>query len=191
MADERMSLVDARIAESIAVKSAWSGELKERIIQTADAIVNAAAAGGRLLLAGNGGSAADAQHFACELVGRFLKERKALDASALTTNSSTLTALLNDYPPELIYARQVEAVARRGDVLVAISTSGNSPNILKAIEAARLAGVMVIGMTGETGGSMAASCDILLNFPSRKTPRIQESHVLAMHIICELVEEKL
>ena len=191
MANEPLALIEARIEESIAVKRAWGSTLKQRLVQAAAVILECASRGGRVLLVGNGGSAADAEHFATELVGRFLRERKPLDAIALTTNSPTLTALANDYDASMLFARQVTAHARKGDILVAISTSGNSPNILRAIEAAREQQAIVIGMTGESGGRMADKCDILLNIPSSETPRIQESHVLAMHLLCELVEREL
>ena len=191
MANEPLALIEARIEESIAVKRAWGSTLKQRLVQAAAVILECASRGGRVLLVGNGGSAADAEHFATELVGRFLRERKPLDAIALTTNSPTLTALANDYDASMLFARQVTAHARKGDILVAISTSGNSSNILRAIEAAREQQAIVIGMTGESGGRMADKCDILLNIPSSETPRIQESHVLAMHLLCELVEREL
>jgi D-sedoheptulose 7-phosphate isomerase len=145
----------------------------------------------KVLFCGNGGSAADAQHLAAELSGRFYKDRKPLFAEALHVNTSYLTAVGNDYGYDFIYARMVEAAGREGDVLVAISTSGNSPNILKAIEKARQQGMVIIGMTGESGGAMASLCDFLINVPSSDTPRIQESHIMIGHIWCEQVERIL
>ena len=144
-----------------------------------------------MLFCGNGGSAADAQHIAGELSGRFYKERAPLFAEALHVNSSFVTAVANDYNYEAVYARMVQAAGREGDVLVAISTSGNSPNILKAIEAARQQKMIVVGMTGATGGAMADQCDYLLKVPSKNTPRIQEAHIMLGHILCELIEERL
>ena len=147
--------------------------------------------GCKLLIAGNGGSAADAQHFAGELVSRFYFDRPALAAIALTTDSSILTAIGNDYGYEDVFSRQVQAHGRRGDVFLAISTSGNSPNILKAIEKAKTQGMIIVGMTGATGGKMADLCQILLNVPSKDTPRIQEAHILIGHILCHRVEKTL
>lgn len=147
------------------------------------------AAGGKLLIAGNGGSAADAQHIAAELTGRFLRERKPLPALALHANSSALTAIGNDYGYEYVFARELAAHARPGDVLLAISTSGGSKNILRAIEEARQKRVAVIGMTGESGGAMRTACDLCLCVPSKSTARIQEMHIMIGHTICELLEE--
>lgn len=145
--------------------------------------------GGKLLIAGNGGSAADAQHIAAELTGRFLREREPLPALALHANSSALTAIGNDYGFEHVFARELAAHARPGDVLLAISTSGGSKNILRAIEEARQKRVAVIGMTGESGGAMRTACDLCLCVPSKSTARIQEMHIMIGHTICELLEE--
>lgn len=145
----------------------------------------------KVLFCGNGGSAADAQHLAGELSGRFYLERPALFSEALHVNGSALTAIGNDYGFEQVYARMIEAKGRQGDVLIALSTSGNSPNIIKAIEAAKKRFMIVIGMTGATGGKMAKLCDYLLNVPSADTPRIQEAHILLGHILCELVEKEM
>ncbi len=189
--DERIERIGRAIAETVRVKQGFGEDLKRRILEAADATFEAHRRGGRTLAMGNGGSAADAQHLAAELVGRFLKERQPMDVLALTTNSSTLTCLINDYPPEEVFERQVRAHARKGDVVFGISTSGNSPNILRALEAARSLGATTIGLTGETGGAMKDRCDILLNIPSKFTPRIQEAHVFVIHLICEFVEEKV
>ena len=147
--------------------------------------------GGKLMLCGNGGSAADAQHISAELSGRYKLDRKPLFAEALHVNTSYMTAVANDYSYDEVYSRMVEAAGRKGDVLVAISTSGNSSNILRAIEKARSIGMQVVGMTGQSGGAMKENCDILLNAPSSNTPRIQECHILMGHIICELTEKGL
>ena len=156
-----------------------------------DIIRSSLAAGGQLLIAGNGGSAADAQHIAAELTGRFLRERRPLAALALHTNTSALTAIGNDYGYEHVFARELSAHARPADVLLAISTSGNSPNILRAIEVARQSNVSVIGLTGESGGRMRTACDVCLCVPSKSTARIQEMHITIGHTICELLEERL
>jgi D-sedoheptulose 7-phosphate isomerase len=156
-----------------------------------DIIGSSLAAGGQLLIAGNGGSAADAQHIAAELTGRFLRERQAFRALALHVNTSALTAIGNDYGYERVFARELSAHARPGDVFLAITTSGNSRNILRAIEAAREGKVVVIGLTGELGGEMRAACDLCLCVPSSSTARIQEMHITIGHAICELLEERL
>ena len=156
-----------------------------------DLIYSSLSEGGQLLLAGNGGSAADAQHIAAELTGRFKRERQPIRALALHTNTSALTAIGNDYAYELVFARELAAHARPGDVLMAISTSGNSPNILKAIEAARQLKIKIIGLTGESGGKMRMACDLCLCIPSKSTARIQEMHITIGHAICELLEERL
>jgi D-sedoheptulose 7-phosphate isomerase len=145
-------------------------------------------AGGTLLACGNGGSAADAQHIVAELTGRFFRDRKPLRALALHSNTSSLTAIANDYGYEEVFAREVRAHGRKGDVLLAISTSGNSPNILKAIDAAHEKQMTVVGLSGESGGKMRALSDVCLCVPSSSTPRIQECHILIGHTICELLE---
>ena len=144
--------------------------------------------GGKILFCGNGGSAADAQHLAAEFSGRFYYDRPPLYAEALHVNSSFVTAVANDYSYDEVYARMIRAMGRKGDLLVAISTSGNSGNILRAIDAALERGMIVVGMTGKTGGLMKDKCDFLLNPPSTDTPRVQESHIMIGHILCELVE---
>jgi D-sedoheptulose 7-phosphate isomerase len=147
--------------------------------------------GNKLLFCGNGGSAADAQHLAAEFSGRFYIDRVALPAEALHCNTSYVTAVGNDYGYEFIYSRIVEGIAKKGDVLIGLSTSGNSLNIINAMKIAREKGVLVIALTGTTGGKMKEFADILLNVPSNDTPRIQESHILLGHIICELVEKNI
>jgi len=147
--------------------------------------------GNKLLLAGNGGSAADAQHLAAELVSRFYFDRPGLAAVALTTDTSALTAIGNDYGFERLFARQVDALGRKGDVFIGLSTSGNSPNILKALDEARLKGLVTVGLTGQGGGKMAALCDHCLRMPSSETPRIQEGHIVVGHTLCALVEREM
>jgi D-sedoheptulose 7-phosphate isomerase len=183
-------LIHTSIRESIAVKEAILSDesFLQKIEQAAEAMIAAFRNGGKVLFCGNGGSAADAQHLSAELSGRFYTNRPPLFAEALHVNSSYVTAVANDFGYDEVYARMVEAAGRRGDVLAAFSTSGNSPNILKAIEKAKAAGMTVVGFTGATGGKMAGQCDILLNVPSTDTPRIQESHILIGHIVCEMVE---
>jgi D-sedoheptulose 7-phosphate isomerase len=161
------------------------------VASAVDLIAESMAGGGLLMLAGNGGSAADAQHIAAELTGRFLRDRRALLAMALHANGSALTAIGNDYGYENVFARELSAHARPGDVLLAISTSGNSSNILRAIEAARENDVLVIGMTGESGGRMRDLCDLCLRAPSDRTARIQEMHITIGHTLCQLLEERL
>jgi D-sedoheptulose 7-phosphate isomerase len=148
-------------------------------------------AGRRIYLFGNGGSAADAQHIAAELEARFLRERKALPALALTTNTSTLTAVGNDYGYERVFARQVEAYVRKGDAVIAISTSGNSPNVLAGVKAAAKAGAFAIGFTNEKGGKLKGAVDLCLQVPSTDTQRVQEGHLATGHIVCGIVEEIL
>ena len=145
----------------------------------------------KVLLCGNGGSASDAQHIAAELSGRFYIDRRPLYAEALHVNSSFMTAVANDYGYEETYARMVEATGRKGDILLGLSTSGDSSNVIKAIQKARRIGMKTVGFTGENGGRMNNSCDIVIHIPSKDTPRIQEAHILIGHIVCQLVEEEL
>ena len=163
----------------------------DKIDQCVDIITSALRSGGKILFCGNGGSAADAQHLAAELSGKFYLDRPPLSAEACHVNTSFLTAVSNDYSFESAYARYIEGVAHTGDVLVAISTSGNSGNIVKAATQAHKQGLKVVGMTGKSGGELLQHSDILLNFPSENTPRIQEAHILIGHIICEQVEKNL
>ncbi|MET0635197.1 MAG: D-sedoheptulose 7-phosphate isomerase [Chitinophagaceae bacterium] len=167
-----------------------SDQLITAIQQIVDVTVEAFRAGKRVYFCGNGGSAADAQHLAAEFSGRFYIDRKALPAEALHCNTSYLTAVGNDYSYEVIYARLIDGLAHTGDILFGLSTSGNSANIVKAFETAREKGVITVGFTGLTGGALKPLSDYLINIPSTDTPRIQESHILAGHIICQLVEEK-
>lgn len=160
-------------------------------VSAAGRVVDALKAGGKLLLCGNGGSAADAQHWAGELVSRFHYDRPGLAAIALTTDTSIMTAIGNDYGYERLFARQVEALGRPGDVLFALSTSGRSPNILAALRAARAQGLATVGFTGQGGGEMTPLCDLVLCVPSGSTPRIQEGHEALGHAICAIVEARI
>lgn len=166
-------------------------QLADPVAEALELLVSTLRQGGKLLIAGNGGSAADAQHFAAELVGRFLRERRALPAVALTTDSSILTAVANDYGYEQVFARQVEALARPGDLFVGISTSGNSANICRAAHVAVDCGCRCLFLTGETGGRLANTAGLSLKVPSGHTPQIQEGHVLLIHLLCDLVEQRL
>jgi D-sedoheptulose 7-phosphate isomerase len=166
-------------------------ELARTIETVARLCVKALHDGNKLLLAGNGGSAADAQHLAAELVSRFYFDRPGLAAVALTTDTSALTAIGNDYGFERLFSRQVDALGRKGDVFIGLSTSGNSPNILKALDEARLKGLVTVGLTGQGGGKMAALCDHCLRMPSSETPRIQEGHIVVGHTVCALIEREM
>ena len=167
----------------------------ETLLQTINNVVKvmvtALQNGNRIYFCGNGGSAADAQHLAAELSGRFYTDRKALPAEALHCNTSYLTAVANDYTYEVIYARLVEGLGNKGDILIGLSTSGNSANIVKAFETANAKGIITVGFTGTGGGKMKSLSNYLINIPSTDTPRIQESHILIGHIICQFVEENL
>jgi len=166
-------------------------ELLARIQKAVDIVTNAFRNGNKVLFCGNGGSAADAQHLAAEFSGRFYKDRAALPSEALHCNSSYLTAVANDYSYDIIYSRIIEGTGVSGDVLIGLSTSGNSSNIVKAFESAKSKGMMTIGFTGASGGTMKEGSDVLLNVPSFDTPRIQESHIMVGHVICQFVEANL
>ncbi len=180
------------ISESVSVKNKilLDEVMLNNIIEAVREIVKAFKSGNRVYFAGNGGSAADAQHLAAEFSGRFYTDRLALPAEALHCNTSYLTAVANDYSYDEIYARLIRGISNQGDILIGLSTSGNSGNIVKAFEAARTKKLITIGFTGETGGKMKSLSDYLFNVPSSDTPRIQESHILIGHIICELVEKE-
>ena len=184
--------IHEKMNEAQQVLQAMSADttLQSRLEHAALACIQCLNAGRKILLAGNGGSAADAQHLAAEFSGRFYRDRRALPAEALHCNSSYLTAVANDYGYEFVYSRIVDGVCEAGDVLLGLSTSGNSANIVKAFEAARSKGVHTIGFTGSGGGRMAPLSDILLDVPSSDTPRIQEAHILMGHILCQLSEER-
>jgi D-sedoheptulose 7-phosphate isomerase len=188
-----MDKIKKGILESIKVKQKIleNPKLLSTISQVAQEITNAFKNDKKVLLCGNGGSAADAQHIAAELSGKFYFDREPLFAEALHVNTSYLTAVANDYSYDEVFSRLVKAKGRAGDILVGISTSGNSKNVIKAIEVANEIGMITIGMTGETGGRMKDICKYLINVPSKDTPRIQEAHIMIGHIICEIVEKEL
>ncbi len=185
--------IKERIVESILLqqKLAEDQTLLQTIEKVASLATIALKGGKKILFCGNGGSAADAQHLAAELSGRYYLDRKPLHAEALHVNSSFLTAVANDYGFEKVFARMIEAKGNDGDILFALSTSGNSANVLEAIDAARRQYMIVVGMTGNGGGKMSNRCDYLLNIPSKDTPRIQEGHLLLGHLICEWVEASI
>ena len=176
-----------------------SAEVQRRMLTTCAASIQEASAilidavrkGGKILLCGNGGSAADAQHLAAELVSRLKLERPAIAALALTTNTSVLTAIGNDYQYDLVFVRQVEAFGKSGDALIGISTSGNSPNVIRAIEYANMAQIKTLALTGETGGKLAAKAALTIRIPSTNVQRIQEAHITVGHILCDLLESAL
>jgi len=188
-----MELIRQRIRESIDVKERILKDDKIlKIIQNiSKLIIKAFRNDKKMFLCGNGGSAADAQHIAAELSGRFYLDRKPLFAEALHVNTSYLTAVANDYSYEKVFSRLVEAKGRPGDILIGISTSGNSKNVIEAMEVANKIGMITIGLTGNTGGKMAYICKYCVKVPSTDTPRIQEAHILIGHIICEVVEKEL
>lgn len=183
-----MNIIEKRMADHQDVLTATQALVPD--IEEAGQLIKDALAGGhKILFCGNGGSAADSQHLAAEFVGRFKKERPSLPAVALTVDTSILTAVANDYGYDTVFRRQVESLGQAGDVLIGISTSGNSKNVVTAIAAAQKKGLKVIGLTGAGGGKMAELCDICLAVPSQVTARIQEMHILIGHILCEIVEE--
>ena len=185
--------VSELIEASIATKQSLlnSPDVVLTVAKVSEILVNALKQGNKALLFGNGGSAADAQHIAAELVGRFAFDRPALPALALSVNSSCVTAIGNDYGFDRVFSRQLEALARPGDIAIGISTSGNSPNIIHAMSAARKMGLLTIALTGSTGGNLRKSVDHCIRVPSNETPRIQECHILIGHIISELVEREI
>lgn len=186
-------LISEQVAESIAVKQALAGstEAMSAIQQAAQKCVVAYQRGNKVLIAGNGGSAADAQHMAAELSGRFNFDRPGIPAIALTANSSAVTAIANDYGYEKVFSRQAQAYGQPGDLFIGISTSGNSKNILAAIEECQQQGMETIGLTGGAGGKMAQACSVCIQIPSTSTPRVQECHILIVHMLCAAVEEIL
>ena len=192
-ADTVRSLAVARIQDCASLLQSLleSSEYLSAVVAVADAMSQCLRSGKKILFFGNGGSAADAQHLAAELTGRYLKERKSLSGLALTTNTSALTAIGNDYSFDDVFARQIQGIGRPHDVAFAISTSGNSPNVLQAVNVARQIGLVTVGLTGRGGGKLASVVDRCISIPSDQTPRIQEGHILTGHILCELIEEAL
>jgi D-sedoheptulose 7-phosphate isomerase len=187
-----LPLAVERTLESIQVKQAILADvhLLENLQGLADACIRSLESEGKLILFGNGGSAADAQHLAAELTGRYLRERRALAAIALTSNTSILTAIGNDYSYNEVFSRQMEALGNKGDVAIGISTSGNSENVLRAMKIAEQKGLITAGMTGRNGGKLSDLSLYSLKVPSEHTPRIQEAHILLGHILCEIIEER-
>jgi D-sedoheptulose 7-phosphate isomerase len=189
--NQAINLIDELAGESARVKTLFFKNNGQKIVDAAKALSAAFRQGRKVLLFGNGGSAADAQHIAAEFVGRFVPDRRALPAISLATDTSALTALGNDYGYNFVFSRQVEALGVSGDVAIGISTSGNSPNVIAALDAARSIGMLTIGFTGEGGGKMVSHTDILFSVPSKYTPRIQETHLTLAHILCEVVDREM
>jgi len=187
-----LPLAVERTRESIQVKQAIleDAHLLEDLQALAEACIRSLEAGGKIIFFGNGGSAADAQHLVAELTGRYLRERQALAAIALTTNTSSLTAIGNDYSYDEVFSRQIEAIGKKGDVAIGISTSGNSQNVIHALRSAEQKELVTAAMTGRSGGRLVKHSDYCLRVPSEDTPRIQEAHILLGHILCEIIEGK-
>ena len=191
MADERVALVEAMLRDAARLHDRLAVEAGPSVIAAADAMLEAFGRGAKVLIFGNGGSAADAQHFACELVGRFLRNRRALPAIALTPDTTTLTAIANDYGFDQVFVRQLEALGRQGDVAVAISTSGASPNVLAGLQYARSRGLKTVAFTGGNGGPVGAAADVHVNVPHDVTPRVQELHRTLIHAVCDVIEQQI
>src|SRR5438874_3179856 len=189
--EQAIDLINSSLREGAELRIVVARDCGAAIFDAAGLIIECLSSGGKVLLFGNGGSAADAQHLAAELVGRFVRERAGLPAIALTTDSSILTAVGNDYGFDQIFARQVQALGRPGDVAIAISTSGNSPNIIEGVKAARKGYLKTIGLSGKDGGLLAAEADVVITIASTSTARIQECHITIGHLLCELTEEAL
>ena len=188
----RSQIIGSSLEEHEAVfKASFSLENIKLLEQISEQIAEAFRRGGKILICGNGGSAADAQHIAAEFIGRFKRERKSLPAIALTTDTSILTALANDYSYEAVFSRQVEGLGEKGDVLIALSTSGTSKNVIEAVKKAKEKGLITIGFTGKSGGELAKLCDLNFSVGSQKTPRVQEMHITALHAVSEAVEDAL
>ncbi len=185
--------IKSRFVESaeIKLKVAQDDKLMEKILTIANDIIKGLKNGKKVMICGNGGSAADAQHIAAELLGKFYLSRKAMPAIALNTNVSVLTAVANDYSYDDVFSRQVEGLGKEGDILIGISTSGNSKNVINAIKKGKEMGIETIGFSGKNGGKMKELCDICICVPSDSTPRIQEAHITVGHVICEIVEREM
>jgi D-sedoheptulose 7-phosphate isomerase len=187
---ERARAVADTLRETARVHEQAARDTADAVVAAADVLTTAIGNGAKVLIFGNGGSAADAQHFACELVGRFLRDRRALAALALTTDSSAVTAIANDFGFERVFVRQIEALGRPGDVAVAISTSGSSANVLAALHCAKSRGLKTVAFTGRNGGPIGAAADVHVNVPHELTPRVQEVHRTLIHAVCDLVEQQ-
>ncbi len=188
---DALQALDRFVADSHDVQSRFFNDHRTQIVEATDRIAARLSDGGKVILFGNGGSAADAQHLAAEFVGRFIPDRAALPAISLATDTSVLTAIGNDYGYDRVFSRQIEALANDGDTAIAISTSGNSPNVLAGIDAARERGLYTLGLTGASGGKILDRVDVLFRVPSIITPRIQETHIILGHILCELIDRSL
>ena len=191
MAGDPAKQVEAMLKEAAQLHARIAGESSAAIVAVADALLSAFDRGAKVLIFGNGGSAADAQHFACELVGRFLRERRALAAMALTADTTTITAIANDYGFDRVFVRQIEAHGRQGDVAVGISTSGSSANVLAGLQYAKSRGLKTVAFTGGTGGPIGAAVDVHVNVPHDVTPRVQEAHRTLIHAVCDVVERRI
>jgi D-sedoheptulose 7-phosphate isomerase len=191
MGDDRMALVEAMLRDAARLHDRLAVEAGASVIAASDVMLDAFGRGAKVLIFGNGGSAADAQHFACELVGRFLRNRRALPAIALTPDTTTLTAIANDYGFDQVFVRQLEALGRQGDVAVAISTSGASPNVLAGLQYARSRGLKTVAFTGGNGGPVGAAADVHVNVPHDVTPRVQELHRTLIHAVCDVIEQQI
>ncbi len=191
MNDERARAIAGTLRDAARLHEQAAEESPGAVVAAADTLNAALSSGAKVLIFGNGGSAADAQHFACELVGRFLRERRALPAIALTTDSSTVTAIANDYGFDRVFARQIEALGRPGDVAVGISTSGSSANVLSGLQCAKSRGLKTVAFTGGSGGPIGAAADVHVNVPHELTPRVQEVHRTLIHAVCDLIEQQL
>ena len=191
MVDGRIPAVAGMLRDAARLHERAAGESVDAVVRAADTMLAAFGAGAKVLIFGNGGSAADAQHFACELVGRFLRERRALPAIALTADTTQVTAIANDYGFDRVFVRQIEAHGRPGDVAVGISTSGTSANVLAGLQYARARGLKTVAFTGGTGGPIGASADVHVNVPHDLTPRIQEVHRTLIHAVCDLIEQQI
>ena len=191
MSDARHTAVAEMLREAARLHEQAARDSAGAVLAAVDALQAALGGGAKVLIFGNGGSAADAQHFACELVGRFLRERRALAAIALTTDTSTMTAVANDYGFDRVFARQIEALGRPGDVAVGISTSGTSANVLEGLRCAKSHGLKTVAFTGGSGGPIGATADVHVNVPHAITPRVQEVHRTLIHAVCDLIEQQL
>lgn len=191
MANDRVHVVEDMLRDAARLHERAAGESAGAVVAVADAMLAAFGRGAKVLIFGNGGSAADAQHFACELVGRFLRERRALPAVALTADMTAVTAIANDYGFDRVFVRQIEALGRPGDIAVGISTSGTSANVLAALQCAKSRGLKTVAFTGGGGGPIGAAADLHVNVPHDVTPRIQELHRTLIHAVCDLIERQM
>ncbi len=191
MSGDRASAVAATLREAAHLHETAARESAGAVAAAVETLSAALGSGGKVLIFGNGGSAADAQHFACELVGRFLRERQALAAIALTTDTSTMTAVANDYGFDRVFVRQIEALGRPGDVAIGISTSGSSANVLAGVQYAKSRGLKTVAFTGGNGGPIGAAADVHVNVPHALTPRVQEVHRTLIHAVCDQIEREL